>query len=248
MIDTASSPVVAVVTPYYLEDAEKLVRCIRSVVNQTYENVLHFLVADGFPRADLIARYPSLRHITLPNKHGDNGDTPRGIGALCALNEGASIACFLDADNFYETDHVTSVVDAFGAVGGDAVFSERTIMPCGYPDLRIIDPEDEKGAHVDTSCISLSASAAFLWPSWAMIPMALSPIGDRIMTSLIQHHHLRCTRTRRRTVVFESNYRHHFQLARLPAPHLPHEPDMAKLRQAYDPAESFDRLRVGIRV
>ncbi len=248
MLADSTDPCVAVVTPYHREDTEKLRRCMTSVMRQTHPRILHYMVADGWPREDLMQGCSSVRHITLATEHGDNGDTPRGIGALCALNEGAPMVCFLDADNFYEPDHVASVVDAFAQVGGDVVFSERSIMPRGHDSLRLVDPEDADGTHVDTSCISLSASAAFFWPVWSMLPKVLSPLGDRVVRSLIRFHELRCTRTRRRTVVFESAYRYHYRLAGLPGPDSPHEPDVEAIRRAYDPAEGYARLGIGLSI
>jgi glycosyltransferase involved in cell wall biosynthesis len=240
-------PLVSVITPYHKEGVDMIRRCMASVEAQEYPGILHYLVADGFPRPELMAG-AAIRHIVLPGEHRDNGDTPRGIGALCALNGGADIVCFLDADNFYERDHVASVVDAFEHVGGDAVLSERSIMPRGHEALRLVDPEDARGTHVDTSCISLSASAAFLWPVWSMLPQVLSPIGDRVVMSIIRHHNLRCTRTRRRTVVFDSAYRYHFQLAGLSGPESPHDPVVGDVRRAYDPADAYARLHLNLSI
>ena len=74
---------VAVVTPYFREPDAWLTQGIASVAAQTYP-CTHILVADGFPRADLVPN--TAQHIVLPQAHGDNGNTPRAIGSLSAIS------------------------------------------------------------------------------------------------------------------------------------------------------------------
>ncbi|HET8898872.1 MAG TPA: glycosyltransferase, partial [Rhodanobacteraceae bacterium] len=119
---------VAVVTPYYQEATETLQRCVDSVRAQTHAALVHYCVADGFPRHDLLDGAPRLRHIVLPNAHANYGATPRGIGAQCALADGMDVVCFLDADNLFEPDHVASLVETYArararGTPADAVFA-----------------------------------------------------------------------------------------------------------------------------
>lgn len=90
---------VAVVTPYFKESPATLQRCLTSVRAQTYPQVVHYMVADGFPQNALLTQWPGVRHIQLPNGHANFGCTPRGVGAQCALADGFDVVCFLDADN-----------------------------------------------------------------------------------------------------------------------------------------------------
>ena len=76
---------VAVITPYYKENNQILRMCHESVLLQAPE-VDHILVADGHPNPS-VEDWPC-RHIILPSSHGENGNTPRGVGALMALAEG----------------------------------------------------------------------------------------------------------------------------------------------------------------
>ena len=98
---------VAVITPYYREDTEKLRRCHESVLRQTGE-VTHFMVADGFPNPE-VDRW-DVQHVSLGAAHGDNGNTPRGIGALLAFAQGFDAVAFLDADNWFVDNHISSLL------------------------------------------------------------------------------------------------------------------------------------------
>ena len=112
---------VAVVTPYFKESPATLQRCLASVSAQTYPRVIHYMVADGFPQTALLAQWPGVRHVQLPNAHANFGCTPRGIGAQCALADGVDVVCFLDADNLLEPEHVATVVQTVAQAVGDTI-------------------------------------------------------------------------------------------------------------------------------
>lgn len=235
---------VAVITPYYKESVDTLRRCILSVAAQTHRNTIHYLVSDGFPSSVVDVHDPSIKHIKLPVSHGDNGNTPRGIGAICALNEGADIISFLDADNRFMPEHVSDAVALFSTQPLDVVCSYRYIYPPGHDELRLVDQEDILRHHVDTSCMSIAKSAAFLLPAWAMMPKALSPICDRIYYALIKIYGLRCGWTEKFSVLFEGNYANYYRHAGLPVPPTVHDADPHAITRNYSPQECFDRLRV----
>ena len=99
----------AVITPYFLEPLEVLERCHRSCKNQDGDWPLrHVMVADGHPQAAIDAW--DVDHITLPRAHGDNGNSPRCIGAISAINQGYWPILFLDADNWFKPWHLKAVV------------------------------------------------------------------------------------------------------------------------------------------
>lgn len=228
---------VAVITPYYREADEILRRCLDSVAAQTHVDLVHYLVADGFPRPDLLANRPRVASIQLPFSHGDFGNTPRAVGALSALNSGADVVCFLDADNLYLPQHVASLVqvyEAFVARGEacDAVIASRHIFLPGHEHLRLVDPEDESGRHIDTNCMSLARSAAFLWVQWGLIPQGWACIGDRVMYDLMRTHRLKVAKTGLFTTLYESNWSVHYKQAGLPVPTTGlHDLGMARLSQ-----------------
>lgn len=147
---------VAVITPYFQESLRILQRCHQSVIQQS-EACTHFFVADGPQRPELLNW--ECRNIALGRSHHDNGNTPRGIGAICAMNEGFDCIMFLDADNWFQPDHVLSVLYTQEISNCNVIFSGRHI---DFPDGEVIeadDPEDLAKSHVDTSCISVFSSA-----------------------------------------------------------------------------------------
>ena len=180
---------VAVVTPYHGEPAAVLRRCMHSVRAQDHPHVVHYMVADGLPQPALLAEWPQVRHIPLPHGNANFGCTPRGIGALCALADGADVVCFLDADNLFLPGHVASVVQAYAEARArgrpvDAVFSSRHMFLPGREDLRIVPPDEAPGSEfVDTNCISLARSAGENPPS-GPIRMAHGPAGAPARASI----------------------------------------------------------------
>lgn len=240
---------VAVVTPYYKEPDFIVQRCIQSVLTQTHHNTWHYLVADGHPKPNLTSGVRNLMAINLPLAHGDYGCTPRGVGALCALNEGADLVCFLDADNMYLVNHVSSLVNVYTqaaaqGVAVDAVFAYRHIFLPGHEQLRLKDAEDLKCTHVDTSCLSFGPTAAFMWSIWGQIPRSFTPICDRVMFDLCKFHQLKCAWTGLHTVLYESNWSVHYQQAGLPLPtNGLHDATLNGLARP-SAEELFSRLRV----
>ena len=242
---------VAVVTPYFKESPATLQRCLTSVRAQTYPQVVHYLVADGFPQNALLTQWPGVRHIQLPNGHANFGCTPRGVGAQCALADGFDVVCFLDADNLIEPEHVATVVETVAkaqaaGVALDAVFSLRYLFLPGHEHLRLVAPREDVGSgFVDTSCISLTRSAGFLWGAWCQIPSSLTPICDRVMCWLMQHHRLKVAWTGQRTVLYESSWAHTYVQAGVPVPASgTHDHTLRAVGQGLTPEELWARLRV----
>ena len=112
------------------------------------------LVADGYPQSCLDA-WP-VDHLRLPTPHNDIGSTPRLIGAVHAIGLGADLICFLDADNWYATDHVAAVVACVAETGAAFVSCGRHLHDLGgryLAECPNIDPE----RFVDTNCMALRA-------------------------------------------------------------------------------------------
>lgn len=200
---------VAVITPYHKEPIWKLERCHQSVRQQT-DTCTHFLIADGHPRDEI--RSWDCQHIILPVEHNDNGNTPRGIGSLCAMNEGYDAIFYLDADNWYQEDHVTSALYTHQATAADVVFSYRHVV---FPDGEIMeadDPEDTSHSHVDTSCMVIFRSAYRALSKWCQMPQELGPRCDRVMFSQLVSE-FNCVWSEYKSVYFETWYRNHFRMA-----------------------------------
>jgi glycosyltransferase involved in cell wall biosynthesis len=196
----------AIVTPYYKEERSVLERCIQSVRRQT---VLadHFLVSDGFPQDWLDSA--NVRHIKLGRPHNDAGNTPRGLGALLAVSEGYDCIGLLDADNWYDENHIDEcckAADAMPACPADVVFAKRRIF---LPDGRPVKVEELN--HVDTSCYWFLPGSFHLLHYWAIMPSGLGPACDRVFYQLIRKQSLIIGNTEKITVNFTSNYEAHYR-------------------------------------
>jgi glycosyltransferase involved in cell wall biosynthesis len=234
---------VAVVTPYYKEPDDKLLRCLRSVAAQDYP-VTHFMVADG--HANPCVAEAGVMHIVLPQAHRDYGNTPRSIGAISALNLGHTAIAFLDADNWYEPNHISSLVEAVGRSGAHAGISGRKIvLPNGIP-VPGPDPEDVSGAHADTSTYLITDKAAFLLPVWAMMDQAVSQIGDRMFLALMQALKVPYVMTGIDTMNYESNYRYHFERAGQPLPDKLNDIDLPTILARQSRERTMARMRMSL--
>jgi len=188
---------VAVVTPYYKEPKEWLERCLKSVKAQDHA-CEHFVIADGYPQAWLDNE--GVRHIKLDIEHRDYGNTPRSIGAQLAVAEGFDAVAFLDADNWYSSNHISSCVDAALRSGADYVVSRRTLNRVDESVLPWVSREDEVGEHVDTSCFFILGGAFHALPRWLMMPKPMSALGDRYFLKSLRDEGLREVQTGRKTV------------------------------------------------
>jgi glycosyltransferase involved in cell wall biosynthesis len=174
---------IAVISAYYKEEPELLERCLNSVKEQTI-NCDHFFISDGHPQEWL--KTADVRHIELGKSHNDYGNTPRGIGAQIAISEGYEAICFLDADNWLDSNHVEHCLES-------AILKYSNILECDYivakrrfcrPDLTVMDIKEEPD-HVDTNCFFFLPGSYFLIPYWNLMPKEFSNIGDRIFNQKI---------------------------------------------------------------
>jgi hypothetical protein len=192
------------VTPYYQEEKWLLQRCIESVSNQSVP-CDHLLVADGFPQAwiDLLP----LRHIKLDRSHGDNGNTPRGIGALLAVAEGYDGIGFLDADNWLDANHIEVCLAAASTCEGGSLYCDYVIAQRRFcrPDETVMPIAEEIG-HVDTSCFFFLRGGFSVLPRWAMMPKPMAPACDRIFLMMLEQRPFRRARAQQVTVNFHCRY------------------------------------------
>lgn len=205
---------VAVITPYCSEPVELLRRCHGSVCEQDYA-CTHFLVADG-PGLPELANW-DCRHIVLGVGHGDNGNTPRSIGAMAAMNEGFDVVAFLDADNWFSPSHIRAAMDCQAASAAAVVFSDRHIV---FPDgqrLTLQPDEDRLHRLADTSCMVVFEAAFSSLALWAQMPRQLAPQCDRVMFTHLMATQS-CAWTNKPTLFFETWYAGHFLAAGLLPP------------------------------
>lgn len=201
---------VAVITPYYKEKKRVLWRNIRSVLNQTYGDVVHILVSDGYPQ-DWVNDF-TLHHIVLPNV-GNYGDTPRGIGAAYAAGLDVDAVMFLDADCWLEHDHVERMV-AVARSGAGVVTCPRMVHVGGETG---ICTESNGISFNDTNCFLVTKPYFSTFAAWMFKNQKDCIVGDRVYWNAVLHSRaciLRCDSC----VNYDSDFVHHYQMFGLEVP------------------------------
>jgi glycosyltransferase involved in cell wall biosynthesis len=144
---------VTVITPTLAN--EKLHDALLSVQRQTYSNINHLVVADGASAYQNLQRmidedlYDTKKITTsfVPFNTGGEGFYGHRIYAAYSHLINTDYILFLDEDNWYEPDHVATLVDTIERDGLDFAFSFR----------KIYDPD--KNFVAEDNCESLG-----LWP------------------------------------------------------------------------------------
>jgi glycosyltransferase involved in cell wall biosynthesis len=139
-----NKPLVTVITPTI--GKQHLKQAIESVQRQTYPNIQHLVVGDG---VDIAWQLPeSVDFLRLPyNVGADRFNGHRVYGACTYLARGDYV-CFLDDDNWFDTDHVETLMNVILHGGNFWACSLRKII-------------DEDGEFVcNDNCESLGK-----WPS-----------------------------------------------------------------------------------
>lgn len=176
MLQTSSLRV-AIITPYYDEDYELILKCNQSVLSQSYPTT-HVLVADGQPHPD-VAGFDA-HHVVLPLSHSDIGSTPRLIGAYHAIGLGYDAVAFLDADNWVASNHIEMLIDAYRTSGAAFLSSGRWLCHLDGTPMAIC-PFTDPAKFIDTNCMFFTRDAFKLLHYWVLMPVYGHLIGDRIM-------------------------------------------------------------------
>jgi hypothetical protein len=224
---------VAVITAYAKEPLETLQKCIASVKAQTV-SCTHILVADGFAN-DVIAQQSgeNLLHIALPENIGFN---QCGVGVELAFALGFEAVAILDADNWYEPDHIETSLLSINDKNADVVFARRKVV---FPDgevLSVEDPQDNTGAFADTNCMVLTNKVAALTPIWLMWPKVFGAGEDRAVSICTRMLNFNVLMNPHETVWYQTNWAHHYKLQ--------NKKPVAPLRKPTSEfARSFDQKR-----
>jgi hypothetical protein len=157
-------------------------------------------VADG--EANNAVNSWAADHIVLERNYADIGSTPRWIGCQHAIDLGVDAIAFLDADNWYEPDHIENLLDLGQRTGASFLSSGRMLRrldgtamgPCP-----ITDPAN----FIDTSCMMFLKAAFRELAVWRDLPSYAHLIGDRIMLQAVHRAKLVTAFSPRHTV----NYR-----------------------------------------
>ena len=208
---------ISVVTPYFKESTEMLMQCHQSVSSQIVDaEVTHHFVADGHPNYEIDDW--GVQHTVLSRANDNNGNTPRAIGAIIAENQGYDFVAFLDADNWYHPDHLSSLLQLHRETTASICCSFRTFHQEDGALLNVTEPDEDSLRHVDTSCFLVHRSAFALNTIWARMPNSISPLCDRVFFSGIRHMRFGVAFSKRRTVAFRTTYPYHYKKAGLIPP------------------------------
>jgi len=198
---------VAAVTPYYREDARELFFAHESVLRQSLR-ARHIMVADGYPNP-AVATW-DCEHVTLPAAHRDAGNFARGVGALHAFQSGADYVCFLDADNWLQTNHVSSLRGAMVRSGAEIGVSRRLLRRLDRSVLDPFDWESDGARFADTGTVMLSRAAIEIATLWATMPAELSGAGDRVIWGAINQRNFTIVRTELATTNYKTKWAVHY--------------------------------------
>ena len=206
---------IAVITPYYKESIEFLRQCHQSVLAQNV-SADHFFVADGFPNEEVMKW--NIKHITLPQTHADYGDAPRGIGSVLADVEGYDFIAYLDADNWFHPNHLSSLLNLYEETKADVCTSFRSFHTLEGIEMLVSEINENTLDHVDTSCFLLHRNTFDALYIWLKMPKILSPVCDRFFLAGLRHYKYKFASTKRKTVAFRSQYKVHYLAVNMEPP------------------------------
>lgn len=197
---------IAVITPYFKEDISVIKKCHDSVVNQTHKNITHIIVSDGYPKDEIDAW--NCKHVKIP-PCGDYGDTPRGIGALIATSLGFDGICFVDADCWYDPDHIEQMIKTQEDSSALVVTAARNLYREDGSFL-IEDSESDGKNFNDTNCYLITRPAFPYLHMWLFKTKSQSTQGDRILWSYISNSKIPIARSTRQSVNYTTTFANHY--------------------------------------
>jgi glycosyltransferase involved in cell wall biosynthesis len=199
---------VAVITPVFQTPRSWLDECLASVACQTF-SCTHFVVSDG----DAIlndAILPGVEFLRLPRPHQDCGNIARAIGSVSAIGRGFDAIAYLDADNWYEKEHLQLLVELQQRTGAAVCSCGRNLIDLEGSLLgqcREVDGEK----FVDTSCLLLTRAAFGIVQVWYQMPREVVAICDRVVWKAIKDAGLSRAHLAQPTVNFRTRYRGHYE-------------------------------------
>lgn len=206
---------VAVITPYYKESLDVLIRCRDSVRTQTYKDTTHIIVADGHSNA--MCKGWNVEHFELPQSHNDAGATPRALAAISAFSRGYDAVAFLDADNWYDSDHIETMVDACKKHNAAGAIATRRIHAQDCSELYVDEIESNGENMVDTNTMFLTRQTLHLMTYWVVEP-GQRLWSDRYFWNAIVQSKLSIVRSLKPTVAYVTKWAWHYQHAGVEPP------------------------------
>jgi len=159
---------VAVVTPTI--GSEHLFQCTKSIREQTYKNLTHYLFIDGYEHRDKVKYHTEgsgVKYVELEENVG-KGWYGHRVYAACSFLVNADVIVYLDEDNWFEPNHIENLVKVL-ETGKDWAYSLRKIYDKHGNFLCEDNCEslgkwpvyfDNKVFHIDTSCFAVRRDVA----------------------------------------------------------------------------------------
>ena len=205
---------IAVITPYYQESDEILIRCYESVNSQQVNNtdqITHIFVADGFNNP-LIDNFKNTEHIIFKKSHNDAGATPRAIAAISAFSREYDYAAFLDVDNTYQTYHIKTMIKLMQISNAAIISATRNICKLNGEIMYVDDIESIGDQFCDTNCMFFNRTALSLLTYWITEPK-YRLWSDRQFWNAVVSSGISRTHCNIPTVNYHSKWAWHYQHA-----------------------------------
>ena len=200
---------ICVITPYFQTEEAWVRHAHESVRTQTIP-ARHILICDGSAPAQ-IASFQGT-HILLGRNYQDYGNTPRLIGCFKAITEGADAIAFLDADNWFQNDHLESLARFCLENNLDACSSARTLH---RPDGSFLTkcPVVNGRPYIDTSCLLVLKSAFQHMIAWILATQEVAAVVDQQVWGHMQTAGARLGFLDRPSVCYRTRHASHYRLA-----------------------------------
>jgi glycosyltransferase involved in cell wall biosynthesis len=198
---------------------EDLIRCIKSVAKQTHQNIEHIVIVDG-PEAQsrVLKIYHNLRlsndqyklqFVFLPKSIGKDRWNGHRIYPSGTFMADGDYVCFLDDDNYFQPDHVESLVHVIEKQFRDWSYSFRTLFDANNNRLGNDDCESlgqwpsvcgPTDYFIDVNCFMLPIKMAVeIAPTWyRKFREPGQPEVDRVLTHRLRQYYPN----------FDSNYKY----------------------------------------
>ena len=124
---------ILVITPCHLENYKLILQNVNSVDNQIYCNVEidHKLIFDGVEINKNINNNVKNSKISILRtkfNHSDYGDYVRRLGTKLAIMKNYLAVTYLDADNFWESNHLKKVLEHYFKTKKNIIISKRFLI------------------------------------------------------------------------------------------------------------------------
>lgn len=199
---------ICVITPYFETEVSLLRQGHESIQRQTI-TASHILVCDGSAPAQIDSFQGT--HIILERNYRDYGNTPRLIGCYNAIAQGADAIAFLDSDNWFQPDHLESLVRFAQNNQLDACASARTLHRADG-SFMVKCPVVNGRPHIDTSGLLVMKSAFQHMVAWVLFAQDVAALTDQHVWAHMKKMGARLGFHDKATVCYRTRHASHYRL------------------------------------